>query len=112
MPKPLADHHTRSGVLSSYVYRQVDRPRYFPGHGSVLGSLAIAWVLSAMLAVYYRRQNARKARELQARGSEWTADDKAAHQDEGDDAPFFVCTRLAFERFWRVLTLAHRHALR
>ena len=29
------------GILASYVYRAVDKPRYFPGHGAIIGSLTL-----------------------------------------------------------------------
>jgi len=80
------------GILSSYVYRAVDKPRYFPGHGAIIGSLFIGLICATFLELYYMRRNKAKLAAIEARGHEWTAEEKKAHMDEGDDAPFFIYT--------------------
>ena len=58
------------GILASYVYRAVDKPRYFPGHGAIIGSLTIGVCCATFLELYYKRANARKLAAIEARGHE------------------------------------------
>lgn len=61
------------GILSSYVYRAVDKPRYFPGHGAIIGSLFIGLICATFLELYYLRRNKVKLAAIEARGHEWSA---------------------------------------
>jgi hypothetical protein len=119
------------GVVSSYVvrprvrlrddrpsadaarpqYRAVDRPRYFPGHGTVLGSLIATFFAATIMMFYLQAQNRKRAALLQSRGKPWTAEEKAAHQDEGDNAPFFICACRVLVPFCAALSCERRHAV-
>ncbi|GAA6013507.1 hypothetical protein JCM11491_006104 [Sporobolomyces phaffii] len=50
------------GIVSSLVYRAVEKPRYHTGHGVGLGFAAMAVILSLFLHLDYRRENARRNR--------------------------------------------------
>ncbi|GAA5943177.1 uncharacterized protein JCM15063_005226 [Sporobolomyces koalae] len=50
------------GIVSSLVYFAVDKPRYLRGHGVGLGFAAMAVILSLVLHLDYKRDNARRDR--------------------------------------------------
>lgn len=45
------------GVIASFIYRSQDSPRYFLGHGVVLGVTVMAMIMTAALAFYLRSIN-------------------------------------------------------
>lgn len=48
------------GIIASFVYRAEDSPRYVLGHSIVLAFTGLGIVLTTLLAVYLRIQNAKK----------------------------------------------------
>ncbi|GAA5830862.1 hypothetical protein JCM11251_001101 [Rhodosporidiobolus azoricus] len=51
------------GIISSFIYRTQDRPRYQIGHGVGLGFAAMALFLSIFMHIYCRAENARRDRK-------------------------------------------------
>ncbi|KAJ5925461.1 hypothetical protein N7454_008100 [Penicillium verhagenii] len=52
-----------NGIVSSNIYRQKDSPRYYPGHGTVLGYLVV-FLFGGSIIQYFllRRENAKRRR--------------------------------------------------
>ncbi|KAL8287355.1 hypothetical protein RQP46_003807 [Phenoliferia psychrophenolica] len=81
------------GIFSSYVYRAIDSPKYYLGHGSVMGCITLQLVLASTMIIVLSRKNAAKQRIADARGgAPWTEAEKKHHEDDGDAAPFFFYT--------------------
>ncbi|KAL3451757.1 major facilitator superfamily domain-containing protein [Aspergillus insuetus] len=79
------------GVLSSYIYRRTDGPKYATGHGTLIGTLTMSTVLCTFMTIYLRRENARRDREFKAPG-EYTEPERLAEREKGDNATFFRYT--------------------
>ncbi|KAK4702792.1 MFS transporter, ACS family, pantothenate transporter, partial [Phenoliferia sp. Uapishka_3] len=81
------------GIFSSYVYRVVDSPKYYLGHGSVMGCIFLQLAIATLLITVLNKENNAKQRIVDARGgAPWTAEEKKRHEDDGDKAPFFFYT--------------------
>lgn len=52
----------------------------------------MCFVLAGIMWWHLKSLNKKKDTELADRGRPWTAEDKEAHKEEGDDAPFFRYT--------------------
>lgn len=48
------------GIIASFIYRSEDAPRFFLGHGVVLGVTVMAVTLSGILYLYLQRVNAQR----------------------------------------------------
>jgi hypothetical protein len=79
------------GVLSSYIYRRTDGPKYATGHGTLIGTLTMSTVLCTFMTIYLRRENARRDREFKA-PSEYSEPERLAEREKGDNATFFRYT--------------------
>lgn len=79
------------GAIAGFLYQTKDRPRYYPGHGTLLSTLTMSAILSIGMTIYLRRENARRDREYKD-PSEYTAEEKAAERHKGDNATFFRYT--------------------
>jgi len=79
------------GCISSFVYPREDRPRYFMGHAILLAYDIMTAVLAAFMWWYLKRENAKKDARNAQRGP-WTAEDRAAQADMGENADFFRYT--------------------
>jgi hypothetical protein len=79
------------GVISSYIYRRSDGPKYTTGHGTLIGTLTMSTVLCTLMTIYLRRENARRDREYKA-PSEYTEAEKVGEREKGDNATFFRYT--------------------
>lgn len=73
--------------MASNFYRQGDKPRYFLGHGLVLGFVVAGMLATGSLVLGYRRANRKRAQQI-ADGSiaSITPQELAAL---GDKAPTF-----------------------
>ncbi|KAM0756371.1 MFS general substrate transporter [Meredithblackwellia eburnea MCA 4105] len=81
------------GVISSYVYRSKDAPRFYLGHGAVMGFIFLMLATAAVMIPILSAKNSKKEKEEIARGGRpWSAEERKLHEDEGDDAPFFYYT--------------------
>jgi hypothetical protein len=74
---------------SSFIYPRTDRPRYIKGHAINVAYCAIVIVTAAIMMVYLDRQNKKKEERNAARGHAWTAEEKLAFEDDGDDVDWF-----------------------
>ncbi|KAL0465943.1 major facilitator superfamily domain-containing protein [Neurospora intermedia] len=79
------------GVISSYLFLAKQSPHYYQGFGTLLGCQVMAFVLSAFMTIYLRRENARRDREYKP-PSEYTEEEKIAEREKGDNATFFRYT--------------------
>lgn len=79
------------GVMSSYLFLAKHKPRYFSGFGVLLAFQVAAVVLSVIMHIYLRRENARRDREYKP-PSEYTEAEKLAEREKGDYASFFRYT--------------------
>jgi len=79
------------GTISAYLYLAKDGPRYYSGHGTLLGCQVMALCLSIFMTIYLRRENARRDREYKP-PSEYTEEERYAEREKGDNATFFRYT--------------------
>lgn len=79
------------GTASAYLFLVRDKPSYYPGFGTLLACQVMALVLSVIMTVYLRRENARRDREYKP-PAEYTEEEKAAEREKGDYATFFRYT--------------------
>lgn len=77
------------GVLASFSFRAVDEPRYFSGHGLLIGMITMALSLSLFMHLYLKRENARRDEAMQAKGltlESYTEEMKYSERERGDYA--------------------------
>lgn len=79
------------GAIAAYLFLSKDRPRFIPGFATLLAFQAMALVLSVIMYVYLKRENARRDREYKP-PSEYTEEEKVAEREKGDYATFFRYT--------------------
>lgn len=79
------------GVLASFVFLSKDGPRYVKGYSILIGILSMSASICAFMTVYYRRENARRAREYK-KPEEYTDAEREVERERGDDATFFRFT--------------------
>lgn len=48
------------GIVSSQVYRDVDAPKFIPGHATALGFLAMHFITTAIIIWMCQRENKRR----------------------------------------------------
>jgi len=91
------------GVLSSFAYRGTEGPRYYTGHGLLIGTTAMSTILGVIMHIYLRRENARRDDELRQRfgvthdgpvdpSDYYTEEMREAEREKGDNASFFRYT--------------------
>ncbi|KAI9695441.1 MAG: hypothetical protein M1820_008626 [Bogoriella megaspora] len=80
-----------NGVVASEIYRNKDKPKYYPGHGTVLGYLVVFLLGGSVVTelLLMRENRLRKAgkRDYQIEGK---TEDEIAHL--GDQRPDFIYT--------------------
>ncbi|EXJ79660.1 hypothetical protein A1O3_07940 [Capronia epimyces CBS 606.96] len=79
------------GVISGFIYLSTDSPKFTKGHAILIGMVAMSTVLSMFMTIYLRRENARRDREYKSL-DQYTAADKFAEREAGDNATFFRYT--------------------
>ncbi|KAH0442998.1 major facilitator superfamily transporter [Colletotrichum camelliae] len=79
------------GAIAGFLYQAKDKPHYYPGHGTLLSTMAMSMILSTFMTIYLRRENARRDREYKD-PSQYTTEEKAAERTKGDNATFFRYT--------------------
>lgn len=79
-------------VIGTQLYRTEDSPRYFLGHGFALGYLVANIFVVGILWAVLRRENARKVREMDAKGLKPFGEDIGDGEGEflGDKDPRWV----------------------
>ena len=81
------------GVIAGFSFRSVDAPRYFSGHGLLIGMVSMALALSVFMHLYLVRENARRDEEMEAQGltlESYTDEMKQAQRERGDYATVSV----------------------
>jgi len=83
------------GVISGFVYRSTEAPRFLSGHGLLIGTTAMSTVLAIWMHIWLRRENARRDREMESKGltlETYTEEMRVAEREAGDYASFFRYT--------------------
>lgn len=78
--------------MSSFIFLTRDSPQFVQGLAILIGLNTMALVLSLIMTIYYRRENARRDREYKA-PELYTEKEKAAERTAGDYATFFRYTK-------------------
>lgn len=76
------------GVIASFVYRSKDLPRYFLGHGIIMGFLLMSLILIVLQFFVLSTINRKRDAENQ-NPAEYTNEQKYAEMDKGDNASYF-----------------------
>lgn len=80
-----------NGIVSSNIYRQADAPRFYPGHGTVLGYLTVFLFGGSILQYFLlRRENAKRRAGLRDHWAEGLSSVEA--EELGDMRPDFIYT--------------------
>lgn len=80
------------GVISSFIYPAVDKPRYFKGHAINIAYCGFVVVSAAFVTWYLGNENKKKDARNAARDQPWTEAERAEHEDRGDDVDWFKYT--------------------
>ncbi|KAK2628784.1 hypothetical protein QTJ16_001887 [Diplocarpon rosae] len=80
------------GIIASYVYLTRDGPRYIKGHALLIGIIGMAFFLTLFLNIYLRFENTRRDKAELDTGAEYSEDEKRAHMEMADNAPWFRYT--------------------
>lgn len=81
------------GIVASYVYLSRDGPRYITGHSILIGFVGMAFMLTAFMSLWCRRENERRDAASAGQGSqELTDEQKALERELADDVPWFRFT--------------------
>jgi len=83
------------GVISGFSFRSQDAPRYFSGHGLLIGMVTMSFSLCIFMHFYCRRENARRDAAMIAKGlslNSYTEEMMYAEREKGDNASFFRYT--------------------
>lgn len=79
------------GAIAAFLFQTQQKPRYFQGYGSLIATLSMSSILSLIMTIYLRRENARRDRENKP-VSEYTEEEMMAEREKGDNASFFRYT--------------------
>ncbi|KAF1815390.1 MFS general substrate transporter [Eremomyces bilateralis CBS 781.70] len=80
-----------NGIVSSNIYRGVDRPRFFPGHATLVGYMSV-FLLGGSIVTYLLLR-AENAKRLQGKRDHWIEGKSQAEIDRmGDMRPDFIYT--------------------
>ena len=94
------------GVIAGFSFRTKDAPRYFSGHGLLIGMVTMSLSLCVFMHTYLKRENARRDAAMIARGltlNSYTDEMRYAEREKGDNAS--VSKIFAF--FFHVFSFAH-----
>jgi len=83
------------GVIAGFSFRAQDAPRYFSGHGLLIGTVTMSLILSCFMHLYLRGENARRDELMRAEGltlASYTEEMKYAQREKGDNATVSVAT--------------------
>ncbi|KAK6579872.1 hypothetical protein PZA11_007580 [Diplocarpon coronariae] len=78
------------GVISGFVYLSRDGPRFIKGHSILIAFTSMSFVLTYVMTMYYRRENAR--REKIFAEISHTDEQRFDEREKGDDATFYRYT--------------------
>lgn len=77
------------GLIAGFCYRSKDGPRYFQGHGLLLGTITMSLCLSIFMTLYLSKENARRdalMKEQNMTLDDYTDEMKDAEREKGDYA--------------------------
>ncbi|BEJ15846.1 hypothetical protein CspHIS471_0504510 [Cutaneotrichosporon sp. HIS471] len=80
------------GIVSSFIYPKEHGPRYIVGHAVCLGYCVLTMITAGIMWWYGVWANKKKVERNEARGRPWTAEEKKALEDEGDNVDWFFYT--------------------
>jgi sugar phosphate permease len=83
------------GVISGFVYRSTEAPRFVSGHALLISTITMSTILATYMHIWLRRENARRDREMEAKGltlDTYTEEMRVAERERGDDATFYRYT--------------------
>ncbi|KAG8803411.1 hypothetical protein FRC17_006182 [Serendipita sp. 399] len=84
------------GCIAAFLFQSKHAPRYFPGFGTLIATLSMSAILSLIMTIYLRRENARRDRVAKENGwpapENYTEEMKEAEREKGDHASFFRYT--------------------
>jgi sugar phosphate permease len=83
------------GVISGFSFRAQDAPRYFSGHGLLIGMVSMSLILSVFMHLYCKRENARRDAAMISKGlslDSYNEEMKYIEREKGDAATFFRYT--------------------
>ncbi|KAG8740138.1 hypothetical protein FRC10_004723 [Ceratobasidium sp. 414] len=80
------------GIVSSFIYRAKDSPRFHLGHGVALASLCMAWVGTLIMLSVYKRLNLKKLEMCAQEGIVDCEERRLECRDMGDASPLFQYT--------------------
>jgi len=83
------------GVISGFSFRSKDAPRYFSGHGLLIGMVSMSLTLCIFMHLYLKGENARRDAAMIAKGlslDSYSEEMKYAERERGDNATFFRYT--------------------
>jgi sugar phosphate permease len=83
------------GILAAFTFLSKDSPRFKPGHATLIGTLSMSFVLTLLMHVYLRWENARRDKVAQETGlhpENHTDEMKHEQRHRGDYASFFRYT--------------------
>ncbi|KAF8746837.1 Major Facilitator Superfamily, partial [Rhizoctonia solani] len=76
------------GLVASYTYISRNAPRYYSGHGTLIGVLALGAVTALVVHIYCRLENKRRDRAYKA-PELYTEEELKSESRKGDSATFF-----------------------
>ncbi|KAH7338958.1 major facilitator superfamily domain-containing protein [Rhizoctonia solani] len=76
------------GLVASYTYISRNAPRYYSGHGTLIGILALGATTALFVHIYCRRENERRDRAYKA-PELYTEDELKSESRKGDSATFY-----------------------
>jgi hypothetical protein len=77
------------GVISGFSFRAQDAPRYFSGHGLLIGMVSMSLILSVFMHLYCKRENARRDAAMISKGlslDSYNEEMKYIEREKGDAA--------------------------
>ncbi|KAI0834981.1 MFS general substrate transporter [Hypoxylon sp. FL0890] len=81
------------GIVASYVYLNRDAPRYITGHSILIGFVGMAFILTLLMTICCRRENARRdAIARVAVTTELTLEQKMLEHEDADGVSWFRYT--------------------
>ncbi|KAG8925732.1 hypothetical protein FRC02_009457 [Tulasnella sp. 418] len=81
------------GAIGAFLYRAKDAPHYYSGHGTIIGTVSMSFVLCFIMHTYLKRENARRDRVAESNGwKEYTQEMYEKERELGDNASFFRYT--------------------
>ncbi len=77
------------GIISGFSFRSVAAPRYFSGHGLLIGTLTMSTILCIFMHIYLVRENTRRDADMKTQGltlDDYTEEMKYRERENGDNA--------------------------